>query len=484
MAALVAVFAWQAMPAAAAVPQQINYQGYLTDVAGTPLTGSYAMVFSLCDALTGGTCPWTESQTVTVSSGLFNVTLGAVTAIGLSFDSPYYLETAVAGETLSPRQALTAVPYAFQASSVASGSVTGANLASGTYSSITGLGTLDSLTVSGQALLANSSGKVGIRASNPSAQLQVGGTDGLVVTGTQNSGTALDLGAGMRLQWYPKKGAFRAGMAETTYWNDANMGLYSVAMGYQPRATGTASTAIGAYNRATGDYSLSLGSYSHATATHAIAIGTQVYASGIYSIAMGAGADTNGHDGAMVIGDDTYFQTAYASCDNQLTMRFVGGNCSPSGCDTSHPGWNAAYRLWSSYPDCTAGVYLMGGSSGWASFSSRELKENFRALDGEELLGKISRMSVTEWNYKTNPEIKYIGPVAEEFAEAFHLNSDDPGGINTISIDGVNMAGVQALAHRTSAMRAELDELRALVKALTAEVAALRGQGGRYVQGR
>jgi hypothetical protein len=476
-------------PAWAAVPQQINYQGYLTDAGGTPLTGSYAMVFKLCDAATGGSCPWSETQTVAVASGVFNATLGSVTPIGLDFASQYYLEIAVGGETLSGRQALSAVPYAFRADGVASGSVTSTsiasntivnnNLASGSFGNITGLGTLDSLTVSGQTLLANASGKVGIRASSPSAQLQVGGTDGLVVTGTYNSGTALDLGAGMRLQWYPKKGAFRAGYAESSYWNDANMGIYSVAMGYQPRATGTASTAIGAYNRATGDYSLALGSYSQATASHSVAIGTQVFASGIYSIAMGAGADTNNHDGAMVIGDDSYFQTAYASCDNQLTMRFVGnyggqGNCSSSGCPDTNPGWNAAYRLWSAYPDCTSGVYLMGGSSGWASFSSRELKENFRELDGEELLGKIARMSITEWNYKTNPEIKYIGPVAEEFAEAFHLNSDDPGGINTISIDGVNMAGVQALEHRTGAMRAELDELRALVKALKAEVRALR----------
>lgn len=46
-----------------------------------------------------------------------------------------------------------------------------------------------------------------------------------------------------------------------------------------------------------------------------------------------------------------------------------------------------------------------------------------------------------EWNYKATPENKYIGPVAEEFKEAFHLNGDDEAGINSISIDGVNMAG-------------------------------------------
>lgn len=83
-----------------------------------------------------------------------------------------------------------------------------------------------------------------------------------------------------------------------------NLGLYSIGMGFQVRATGTASNAIGAYNYATGDYALSLGSYSQATGSHSIAIGTTANATGIYIAAIGIGADTNGKDGAAVIGDD------------------------------------------------------------------------------------------------------------------------------------------------------------------------------------
>jgi uncharacterized coiled-coil protein SlyX len=237
-------------------------------------------------------------------------------------------------------------------------------------------------------------------------------------------------------------------------------------MGYQVRASGVASTAIGAYNSATGDYSLALGSYSQATASHSVAIGTQAYATGIYSIAMGSGAHTNGHDGAMVIGDDTYFQTAYADRDNQITMRFTGDQGSGPG--------GQAYRFWTSYPDSTAGVYMNGGTSGWSNYSSRKLKENFRPLDGEWLLEKIRDMSVTEWNYKATPEIKYIGPVAEEFWDAFHLNGDDQEGINSISIDGINMAGVQALEKRTREMQerfqAQIDLLQAENERLKAQI--------------
>jgi trimeric autotransporter adhesin len=304
---------------------------------------------------------------------------------------------------------------------------------------------------------------IGTNATDPKAQLHVGGTEGLLVTGTVNSGTIRALGAGLRLHWYPRKGAFRVGNAESSYWDDdgtANpkMALYSIAMGYQPRASAVASTAIGAYNQATGDYSLSLGSYSQATQSHAVAIGTQAYATGIYSIAMGSGANTNGKDGSMVVGDDAYFQTAYSSADNQLTMRFIGG-----------------YRLWSSYPDSTAGVYMRHGQSGWSNYCDRNMKENFEPVDGELLLTKIRNIPITKWNYKkTNVNDKYIGPMAQDFYAAFHLGGTDSLGINSICIDGVNMAGIKALEKRTSEMKTVIQSLIDENKKLREELSSIK----------
>lgn len=289
---------------------------------------------------------------------------------------------------------------------------------------------------------------IGSNVTSPRAQLEIGGFEGLLVTGTTNSGTAKALGAGNRFHWYPRKGALRAGMAESTYWDDdgssmPRLALYSYAMGYQPRATGVASYSFGAYNRATGDYSLSLGSYNYATANHAITIGTQVFATGIYSTAMGAGADTNGKDGSMVVGDDTYFQTAYASADNQLTMRFSGG-----------------YRLWSSYPDSVAGVYMRHGQSGWSNYCDRNKKENFKTLNYEEILKKIDeQVPITEWNYKGIDSLRYIGPMAQDFYGAFGLG-DDSLGINSINEMGVSMAAIHGLIDRTDALNAAIEELK------------------------
>ena len=58
------------------VPHQINYQGTLTDNLGNSLDGDYAMTFAIYDVDTGGSSIWSETQTVTVADGVYNVILG------------------------------------------------------------------------------------------------------------------------------------------------------------------------------------------------------------------------------------------------------------------------------------------------------------------------------------------------------------------------------------------------------------------------
>ena len=78
---------------AVGVPHTINYQGYLTDTGGTPLTGTHGMVFSLCDAVSGGSCPWTETQNVSANKGIFSVVVGAVTPVAPLCHDPGHGET-------------------------------------------------------------------------------------------------------------------------------------------------------------------------------------------------------------------------------------------------------------------------------------------------------------------------------------------------------------------------------------------------------
>ena len=108
--------------AQAEVPKLINYQGKLTDDEGSPIDGSFEMTFRLYAVETGGAPLWTEEQTVSVTDGIYSVTLGSVSQLPLDiFDQDIFLELSIQNpetgvyETLMPRQHLTANAFSFRA---------------------------------------------------------------------------------------------------------------------------------------------------------------------------------------------------------------------------------------------------------------------------------------------------------------------------------------------------------------------------------
>ncbi len=106
----------------AAPNYQINYQGKLTDSAGTAVAdGTYQIVFKLYTASSGGTAIWTETYSgankITVTSGLFSTMLGSLTSLSsVDFNQTLYLGVTVESDSeMTPRKILGAVPAAFQA---------------------------------------------------------------------------------------------------------------------------------------------------------------------------------------------------------------------------------------------------------------------------------------------------------------------------------------------------------------------------------
>lgn len=102
--------------ALAAIDDTITYQGQLTD-NGNPASGDYEFSFALFDDLAAGIqVGSTVTQVLTVADGLFTAT----PSFGAVFDgTALYLEIGVRPDgsadpftTLTPRQALTAAPYA------------------------------------------------------------------------------------------------------------------------------------------------------------------------------------------------------------------------------------------------------------------------------------------------------------------------------------------------------------------------------------
>ena len=104
----------------AAVPQQINYQGFLTDSEGNAVPdGDYEMSFAIYDASTGGNGLWSEAQTVTVTNGIYNIILGhPLNPIDSGiFDGNRYLSVTVTPdiEEMTPRQKITATAFTLKA---------------------------------------------------------------------------------------------------------------------------------------------------------------------------------------------------------------------------------------------------------------------------------------------------------------------------------------------------------------------------------
>lgn len=188
---LAAVAAWSS------VPSLISYQGVLTDGAGTAVpNGSYSITFSLYDVDTGGAALWTETKSVFVTGGIFNVTLGTQTSLNLPFDTTYWLGVSVdGGDELVPRRILTTSPYSMRARSVDDGAVVRSlngltddvTIAPGTNVTIVqnndslivsasggGGGDLD-WTINGNNMYSGVPGNVGIGVANPLRKLTVDG---------------------------------------------------------------------------------------------------------------------------------------------------------------------------------------------------------------------------------------------------------------------------------------------------------------------
>ncbi len=114
----------------------------------------------------------------------------------------------------------------------------------------------------------------------------INGNDGLVANGTFGSGALAPTGAGTKMFWNPRKGAFRAGNVLGAQWDDANVGAMSTAFG-SGRAGGSSSTAFGSGTFASGLSSTAFGGSTVASGDFSTAFGNNTISSGTLSTATG-----------------------------------------------------------------------------------------------------------------------------------------------------------------------------------------------------
>ena len=105
-------------PLQVSIPQMLNYQGKLTNIAGNPVRDStYSVTFRLYNSATATLPYWSETQSVTIQQGLFNVVLGSTTAISsIPSTGECYLEMQVnPNSPMTPKIRLVSSAYAFVA---------------------------------------------------------------------------------------------------------------------------------------------------------------------------------------------------------------------------------------------------------------------------------------------------------------------------------------------------------------------------------
>lgn len=109
--------------------------------------------------------------------------------------------------------------------------------------------------------------------------------------------------------------------------------------------------------------------------------------------------------------------------------------------------------------------------------SDRSAKENVRPVDPVAVLDKVVALPMGEWNYRRDPAVRHLGPMAQDFRAAFGLGPDDRH-IATVDADGVALAAIQGLDRKLEAseagLRRELAEKDRQIAELKDIVAALR----------
>jgi Chaperone of endosialidase/Head domain of trimeric autotransporter adhesin len=275
-------------------------------------------------------------------------------------------------------------------------------------------------------------------------RFRVDSASGFVARGYIGIGIIPFSGAADRLMWYPYKAAFRTGGVDGTQWDDGSTGFYSAAMGFNPIAQGNYSIAAGYSSWALQSYGVGMGYNARSDGVGAVAIGYMSTANSNYSVAIGQRASTNGFTGAIVMSDQSSSDSLLASAANQFSVRAAGG-----------------YRLFTNATK-TTGMSMNAGGSSWNVISDRTRKQDFLAVDGENLLARLRAVPVTTWRYRDEADrtVLHIGPMAQDWQRAFGF-SGDATTINMSDFDGVNLAAVQALSARTERLQGENAELRA-----------------------
>lgn len=212
------------------------------------------------------------------------------------------------------------------------------------------------------------------------------------------------------------------------------------------------------------------------TATSTSTATTQATTGGSASGTQGATTTTTGATTTTTstsTGATTSTATTEASTGTSASSSTTGMACSEQDgpCNQGElccPGLN-----------CCAGVPVPPGEefcSDNCPISDRNAKAEFRPIDVADILARVVALDITTWRYKKDgPDVRHLGPMAQDFRAAFGLSNNDRM-IFPLDAAGVSLAAIQGLHRRLVAAEAENEALRDRLDRLDRRLGELEGR--------
>ena len=243
--------------------------------------------------------------------------------------------------------------------------------------------------------------------------------------------------------------------------NGATTNAATVGGGFYNGASASAATVAGGdENLASGSLSAIGGGFYNAASGYASTVpgGFGNGAMADYSLAAGRGAVAT--NAGSFVWADSQAGAFYSLTNNQVMFRCLGGVRFTSGASAA-PNNNVSW---------------VPGQLGWSFTSDRNAKENFHALDVQDVLRRVCSVPVTEWNY-IGYTTRNVGPMAQDFHAAFPFTPSDTS-IVEADVIGVEWAAIQGLAKTIEQKNEENQSLQKRVDDLEQRLKNLESKYG------
>lgn len=339
----------------------------------------------------------------------------------------------------------------------------------------------------------DASGNIGIGTTAPVAKLHVSNGNLNLENSTATSGNILKGGSPFMHNFGPANIFVGAGAGNFMVTGDDNVGIGSNAL--DNVSSGFSNTAVGGNalrfdtsgdtNTAIGRDALisnTQGSLNTAVGRSAMLGNTTGSANTVMGVSALQSSNGSGNTAVGELALDNNSTGSYNAAIGMLTLSSNGTGYYNTGigalADVSAPnllnataiGYGAVVNASNKIRLGNTTVTVIEGQVPYSFTSDRNQKENFRPVDGEQVLRKIGGLSLTSWNYIGHDaqQFRHYGPVAQEFFAAFGHDGVGTIGtdktINSGDMEGILMIAVQALSKENAELKARLEALERLAE--------------------